>query len=75
MVGYPAGGAADIIARLIGQKLSDRMKQLAEPEVAKRLNELGGPPLISTPAGFGTMIADETAKWAKVVKSAGLKIE
>ncbi|MDE2241799.1 MAG: hypothetical protein KGK01_04930 [Bradyrhizobium sp.] len=33
----------------------------AEPEVAKRLNELGGPPLISTPADFGTMIADETA--------------
>jgi hypothetical protein len=31
--------------------------------------------MISTPAGFGTMIADETAKWEKVVKSAGLKID
>jgi tripartite-type tricarboxylate transporter receptor subunit TctC len=70
-VGAPKNTPADIIARLNGEINA----VLAESEVAKRLNELGGPPLISTPAGFGTMIADETAKWEKVVKSAGLKIE
>jgi tripartite-type tricarboxylate transporter receptor subunit TctC len=48
---------------------------LAEPEVRKRLIELGGEPLISTPQEFGAMIKAETEKWEKVVKYAGIKIE
>jgi tripartite-type tricarboxylate transporter receptor subunit TctC len=48
---------------------------LAEPEVRKRLIELGGEPLISTPEDFGAMIAAETEKWEKVVKFAGIKVE
>ena len=48
---------------------------LAEPEMKKRLTELGGEPLISTPEAFGAMIAAETEKWGKVVTSAGLKID
>jgi tripartite-type tricarboxylate transporter receptor subunit TctC len=48
---------------------------MAEPEMKKRLTELGGEPLISTPEAFGAMIAAETEKWEKVVKSAGLKID
>ena len=48
---------------------------LAEPEISKRLTELGGEPLISTPEAFGAMIAAETEKWEKVVKYAGIKVE
>jgi tripartite-type tricarboxylate transporter receptor subunit TctC len=48
---------------------------LAEPDTKKRLIELGGEPLISTPAAFGAMIAAETEKWEKVVKFSGLKVE
>jgi tripartite-type tricarboxylate transporter receptor subunit TctC len=48
---------------------------LAEPEMKKRLVELGGEPLISSPEAFGAMIAAETEKWEKVVKFAGLKVE
>jgi tripartite-type tricarboxylate transporter receptor subunit TctC len=48
---------------------------LAEPEMKKRLTELGGAPLITSPEAFGAMIAAETEKWQKVVKSAGLKID
>src|ERR1700688_4757179 len=48
---------------------------LAEPEMRKRLVDLGGEPLISTPEAFGAMIAAETEKWGKVVTSAGLKID
>jgi tripartite-type tricarboxylate transporter receptor subunit TctC len=48
---------------------------LAEPEMKKRLTELGGEPLISSPEAFGAMIAAETEKWQKVVKSAGLRID
>jgi tripartite-type tricarboxylate transporter receptor subunit TctC len=48
---------------------------LAEPEIRQRLIELGGEPLISSPQAFGEMIAAETDKWQKVVKSAGLRID
>jgi tripartite-type tricarboxylate transporter receptor subunit TctC len=48
---------------------------LAEPEMKKRLVELGGEPLIASPEAFGAMIAAETEKWEKVVHSAGLKVE
>ena len=48
---------------------------LAEPEIRKRLIELGGEPLIATPEAFGTMIKAETEKWKKVVEYAGIKVE
>jgi tripartite-type tricarboxylate transporter receptor subunit TctC len=48
---------------------------LAEPEIKKRLTELGGEPLIGTPEAFGAMIVAETEKWKKVVEFAGIKVE
>jgi tripartite-type tricarboxylate transporter receptor subunit TctC len=48
---------------------------LADPDVKARLIELGGEPLVSSPQGFGAMIAAETEKWAKVVKFADIKVE
>ena len=38
-----------------------------------RLAELGGTMLAGSPADFGKLIADETEKWATVVKFAGIK--
>jgi tripartite-type tricarboxylate transporter receptor subunit TctC len=40
-----------------------------------RFSELGGVPAPMAPADFGKMIADETEKWGKVVKFAGIKPE
>jgi tripartite-type tricarboxylate transporter receptor subunit TctC len=58
------------------QKLNKEINAiLAEPETKKRLIELGGPPLISTPEAFGAMIAAETEKWEKVVKFSGLHVD
>jgi tripartite-type tricarboxylate transporter receptor subunit TctC len=48
---------------------------LSDPKVQERLGELGGEPMPMTPDGFGKLVADETEKWAKVVKFAGAKID
>jgi tripartite-type tricarboxylate transporter receptor subunit TctC len=70
-MGAPKKTPPEIIAKL-NQEIN---AVLAEPEMKKRLTELGGEPLISTPEAFGAMIAAETEKWGKVVTSAGLKID
>ena len=46
---------------------------LADPKLEARLVQLGGEPMPMTPAQFGNLIADETEKWAKVVKFSGAK--
>ncbi len=46
---------------------------LADPTLKARLISLGAIPLPLSPAGFRTLIADETAKWAKVIKASGAK--
>jgi tripartite-type tricarboxylate transporter receptor subunit TctC len=46
---------------------------LADPKIKERLADLGGVPMPMTPAEFGKLIADETEKWGKVIKFAGIK--
>jgi tripartite-type tricarboxylate transporter receptor subunit TctC len=46
---------------------------LADAKLKARLADLGGTVLPSSPGDFGKLIADETEKWAKVIKFAGLK--
>jgi tripartite-type tricarboxylate transporter receptor subunit TctC len=48
---------------------------LGDAGMLKRLAELGGKPIKGTPEDFGKVIADETAKWEKVVKFSGAKAE
>jgi tripartite-type tricarboxylate transporter receptor subunit TctC len=48
---------------------------LADPKIKARLADLGGTPLVGSPADFGKLIADETEKWAKLVKFANIKPE
>jgi tripartite-type tricarboxylate transporter receptor subunit TctC len=46
---------------------------LSDPKTKARVVDLGGSVLVGSPADFGRLIADETDKWAKVVKFAGIK--
>jgi tripartite-type tricarboxylate transporter receptor subunit TctC len=48
---------------------------LAMPAIKQRFHELGGEVMPMSSAQFGKLVADETVKWSKVVKSAGLKVE
>ncbi len=48
---------------------------LADPKIEARLTDMGGMLLTGSPAGFDKLIADETEKWSKVIKLAGIKAE
>ena len=48
---------------------------LADPKMKARLAELGSTVLPGSPADFGKLITDETEKWAKVIKFAGIKAD
>jgi tripartite-type tricarboxylate transporter receptor subunit TctC len=70
-VGASKGTPADIVA-ILNKAVNDGLR---DPKVKARLAELGGDPLVQTPAEFGKLIAEETEKWAKVVKFSGAKVE
>jgi tripartite-type tricarboxylate transporter receptor subunit TctC len=46
---------------------------LADPKIKARIADLGGTALPGSPSDFGKLVADETEKWAKVVKFSGAK--
>ena len=69
-------GAPKKTPQAIIEKLNSEINTiLVEPEMKKRLVELGGEPLIQSPEAFGGMIEAETEKWKKVVEFAGLKVD
>jgi tripartite-type tricarboxylate transporter receptor subunit TctC len=70
-VGAPKGTPAGVIDKL--NKEIDA--GLADPEMQARFADLGDVPMPMSPAAFGTLIAEETEKWGKVVKFAGIKPE
>src|SRR4051794_40623073 len=71
-MGAPKNTPKEIIAKLN----SEINAILAEPDMKKRLVELGGEPLIQTPEKFGADIAAETEKWKKVIEGANIaKVE
>jgi tripartite-type tricarboxylate transporter receptor subunit TctC len=47
----------------------------ADPKMAHQIAGLGGTPIAGSPAEFGKLIADETDKWARVVKFSGARPE
>ena len=70
-IGAPRGTSAEVI-----DKLNKEINAgLADPKLRARLADLGGIVIGGSPADFGKLIADETEKWAKVIKFAGIKAE
>jgi tripartite-type tricarboxylate transporter receptor subunit TctC len=70
-VGAPKNTPAEIV-----DKLNKEINAaLADPKMKARLADLGGEVLPGSAADFGKLIADETEKWAKVIRFAGIKPE
>ncbi len=70
-VGVPRGTPAEIVDKL-NQEIN---AAFADPKMKARLADLGGMVLAGPPAEFGKLIAEETEKWAKVIKFSGAKLE
>lgn len=70
-LGAPKDTPKEIID-LLNKHINEAMK---DPAVLKKLSDLGGMPIAGTPEQFGKVVADETAKWEKVVRAANLSVE
>jgi tripartite-type tricarboxylate transporter receptor subunit TctC len=70
-IGAPRNTPAEIIDKL-NREIN---AALADPRMTARFADLGGTVLPGPPADFGKLVAEETAKWAKVVKFAGVRPE
>ena len=68
-IGAPSNTPTEIIEKLN----ADTNAGLTDPKLKARFAELGATVFVGPPADFGRFIADETEKWAKVVKFAGIK--
>jgi tripartite-type tricarboxylate transporter receptor subunit TctC len=67
----PAGTPPEIVRRLNAEVL----RIMQSPEVVKRMEFEGERHTPNTPEQFGQFVRDETTKWAKVIKDAGIKAE
>ena len=68
-IAAPKNTSPEIVA-----KLNEEINAaLSDPSVKARLTELGGTALPGSSSDFGKLIADETEKWARVVKLSGAK--
>ena len=70
-IGAPKNTPAEIVDRLNMEINAG----LADPKLKARLADLGSSAFVVSPADFGKFIADETEKWAKVIKFANIKPE
>jgi len=69
-IGAPRGTPAEIIERLNREINAG----LADPTIKARLADLGNTVLVMSPAAFGKLVADETEKWGKVIRTANIKV-
>jgi tripartite-type tricarboxylate transporter receptor subunit TctC len=68
-VGVPKNTRAEVV-----NKLNKEINAaLADPKLKARIAEMGETALPTSPANFGKLIADETEKWAKVIRTANIK--
>jgi tripartite-type tricarboxylate transporter receptor subunit TctC len=70
-IGAPKNTPAEIVDRL-NKEIN---AALADPKIKARLADLGGTPLVGSPADFGKLIAEETEKWGNVIRTLNIKAD
>jgi tripartite-type tricarboxylate transporter receptor subunit TctC len=70
-IAAPKGTPADIVDTLNRETNAG----LADPTIKARLDDKGGMALTGSPADYAKLIADETEKWGKVIRTLGIKAE
>ena len=79
--GFEAGGTQGLGApRNTPLEIIDKLNReinagLADPRIKARIGDLGNAPLVLSPAEYGKLLAEETEKWAKVIRAANIKAE
>jgi tripartite-type tricarboxylate transporter receptor subunit TctC len=74
-VWFGAGAPKNTPPEIVDRLNKEINAGLTDPKIKARLADIGGTPLVGSPADFRKLIADETEKWAKVIKSAGIKLQ
>jgi tripartite-type tricarboxylate transporter receptor subunit TctC len=72
---YGIGAPKNTPTQLVDKLNMEIKAGLADPKIREGLADLGGVPMPMTTTEFGRLIADETEKWSKVIKFAGIKPE
>jgi tripartite-type tricarboxylate transporter receptor subunit TctC len=70
-IGAPKNTPADIVDKLNREINAG----LADPKMKARFVDLGGTVLTGSPGDLGKLIAEDTEKWGKVIRAAGIKAE
>ena len=70
-IGAPRGTPAEIVG-LLNAEISAALR---DAKTRERITDLGATVFETTPLEFGRYLADETEKWRKVVRFAGIKVE
>ena len=68
---FPAGTPADVVARMN----REATKILASDDIRKKFGEFGAEPVGGTPEQLAAFMASETAKWARVIRESGARID
>jgi tripartite-type tricarboxylate transporter receptor subunit TctC len=72
---YGLGAPKSTPAEIVDKLNKEINAALIDAKMKARFAEIGGAALVGSPAEFGRFMADETEKWAKVIKFAGIKAE
>jgi tripartite-type tricarboxylate transporter receptor subunit TctC len=70
-IGAPRNTPAEIVAKLN----TEINAGLADPKMKANISRLGGAALATSPAQFSSLVAADTQKWARVIRSANIKPE
>ena len=72
-VWFGAGAPKNTLTEIVDRLNKDINAGLADPKIKEQLADLGGTVLPGSPADFGKLIAEETEKWGKVIRTANIK--